>query len=604
MTSADESPFTEENGCNRDSNLFYFIVSYVCLMATSSVNFVLFSLFFIYLGICLSRCKDIRHSLDDDLLLPYTKSHGPSHSHRHVRDCQSVAHGNVTQETWAASKHSNSPVFKSNMFISDITDDSGVHRWVSGHITEVHDPLRSVSVLEPGGPGGCEWSHRELVELTAKTRKCLIAQNGGFFDPDNGQCLGNIISDGKLVRNSRGIQNAQFGIRKDGTLVFGYLSEDDILDQVNPFVQLISGVVWLLRNGEIYINESIQAECDETQKTGKFQYFVDVISARTAVGHDAEGKLILFHVDGQTDVRGMNLWQVAKFLKEQNVLNAINLDGGGSATYILNGSLANYPSDHCKLPKWRCPRAVSTVLCVHERLCQPEDCSQHGRCVEGQCVCQQGWSGPGCANLTCQAECGEHGICTEICAAGFYGDGCNQTCTCTNGGSCDPVHGRCTCPAGLHGDSCEQECPLGFYGLNCKQSCQCHDMCPCNAVTGSCNTTYQGERNISLHRAGHCLAAQMLREWIQEEETHTPKPYLSEQSWLVVCAILATSLLASLAGNLIQTCRKCKARGQRADYSYLPLGEINGSVARSRGQGTKSGKVLFQEEDSDSQDSS
>lgn len=42
----------------------------------------------------------------------------------------------------------------------------------------------------------------------------------------------------------------------------------------------------------------------------------------------------------------MNLWQVAKFLKEQNVLNAINLDGGGSATYILNGSLANYPSDH------------------------------------------------------------------------------------------------------------------------------------------------------------------------------------------------------------------------------------------------------------------
>lgn len=38
--------------------------------------------------------------------------------------------------------------------------------------------------------------------------------------------------------------------------------------------------------------------------SGKFQYFVDVVSARTAVGHDAEGKLILFHVDGQTDNRG------------------------------------------------------------------------------------------------------------------------------------------------------------------------------------------------------------------------------------------------------------------------------------------------------------
>ncbi|XP_052474082.1 N-acetylglucosamine-1-phosphodiester alpha-N-acetylglucosaminidase [Carassius gibelio] len=612
MTSTDESPFTEENGYNRDSNLFYFIVLYVCLMATSSVNFVHISLFLI----CLSQCKDIRHSLDDDLLLPYTKSHGPSHSHRHVRDCQPIAHGNVTHETWAASKDSTSPVFKSNIFISDITDDSGVHRRVSGHITEVHDPLRTVSVLEPGGPGGCRRRHRELVEHTAKTRKCLIAQNGGYFDIDSGQCFGNVMSDGKLVGNSRGIQNAQFGIRKDGTLVFGYLSEDDVLDQVNPFVQLISGVVWLLRNGEIYINESMQAECDKTQMTGKFQEFVDVISARTAVGHDAEGKLVLFHVDGQTRVRGMNLWQVAKFLKEQNILNAINLDGGGSATYVLNGSLANYPSDHCDLPKWRCPRAVSTVLCVHERLCQPEDCSGHWRCVEGQCVCREGWSGPGCANLTCQAECGEHGICTEngcvcdsgwmglncsqVCAAGFYGDGCKQTCACTNGVSCDPVHGWCTCPAGLHGDFCEQECPLGFYGLNCKQSCQCHDMCQCNAVTGSCNTTYQEERNISLNRAGHCLAAQMLREWRQEEEAE----YLSEQSWLVICAILATSLLASLAGNLIQTCRKCKARGQRADYSYLPLGEINGLVERSRGQGTNSGTALFQKEDSDSQDSS
>lgn len=42
----------------------------------------------------------------------------------------------------------------------------------------------------------------------------------------------------------------------------------------------------------------------------------------------------------------MNLWQVANFLKDQNVMNAVNLDGGGSATYVLNGSLASYPSDH------------------------------------------------------------------------------------------------------------------------------------------------------------------------------------------------------------------------------------------------------------------
>lgn len=56
-----------------------------------------------------------------------------------------------------------------------------------------------------------------------------------------------------------------------------YLSEEDILDQVNPFVQLISGVVWLLRAGEIYINESIQAECDKTEETGKIRTHYIVI---------------------------------------------------------------------------------------------------------------------------------------------------------------------------------------------------------------------------------------------------------------------------------------------------------------------------------------
>lgn len=42
----------------------------------------------------------------------------------------------------------------------------------------------------------------------------------------------------------------------------------------------------------------------------------------------------------------INLWEMAEFLKQQGVINAINLDGGGSATLVLNGTLANYPSEH------------------------------------------------------------------------------------------------------------------------------------------------------------------------------------------------------------------------------------------------------------------
>lgn len=91
----------------------------------------------------------------------------------------------------------------------------------SGHMTMVHDPLRTVSVLEPGGPGGCGMNQRATVEETSAAAGCLYAQNGGFFNTESNRCLGNVVSDGRMVQDSGGVQNAQFGIRRDGTLVFG-----------------------------------------------------------------------------------------------------------------------------------------------------------------------------------------------------------------------------------------------------------------------------------------------------------------------------------------------------------------------------------------------
>lgn len=41
----------------------------------------------------------------------------------------------------------------------------------------------------------------------------------------------------------------------------------------------------------------------------------------------------------------MDLREFAKVLKEIGFVNAINLDGGGSATSVLNDTLVSYPSD-------------------------------------------------------------------------------------------------------------------------------------------------------------------------------------------------------------------------------------------------------------------
>lgn len=41
----------------------------------------------------------------------------------------------------------------------------------------------------------------------------------------------------------------------------------------------------------------------------------------------------------------MNLWEVAEFLKTNGVINAINLDGGGSSSLVINCTLVGYPAD-------------------------------------------------------------------------------------------------------------------------------------------------------------------------------------------------------------------------------------------------------------------
>ncbi|NWV76161.1 NAGPA acetylglucosaminidase, partial [Dasyornis broadbenti] len=481
----------------------------------------------------------------EPLLQPYPRwQHGPRHSHRHVRDCQPVKYGNVTHEAWPGDNSTAGPVAVTRTFVSYIPSEGSDRKEVYGHFTFVRNPLRTFSVLEPGGAGGCLAQRRAPVEETAKLRKCLVAQNGGYFNMETGECLGNVVSDGKLVRNSGGLQNAQFGIRKDGTMVFGYLSEEDVLDQSNPFVQLVSGVVWLLRNGEVYINQSRVAECEDTQTTGTFDRFINVISARTAVGHDRQGRLILVHVDGQTESRGVNLWDMAEFLKQQGVINAINLDGGGSATLVLNGTLASYPSEHCPFDSmWRCPRSISTVVCVHEPGCDPPDCSGHGLCVAGHCHCDSNfWAGPACDSLDCgPANCSLHGVCS---AAG------------------------CLCDAGWTGSNCTEECPLGWFGPSCQSRCACDHSCPCDPETGSCNVTNHGALQDHLHRAGQCLAS-------QKKERRKEKFSLSESSWLSLSCALALLLVLSALGNVGLVLR-ARSERQHQDYHYHPLKDLNG----------------------------
>ncbi|XP_057343613.1 N-acetylglucosamine-1-phosphodiester alpha-N-acetylglucosaminidase isoform X2 [Manis pentadactyla] len=478
-------------------------------------------------------------SRDDDLLVPY-----PRASARSARDCTRVRAGSREHESWPpapATPGARNPAVRT--FVSYFAD-----RAVSGHLTRAAEPLRAFSVLEPGGPGGCASRRRATVEETVGAAGCCVAQNGGFFRMDTGECLGNVVSDGRRVSSAGGLQNAQFGIRRDGTLVTGYLSEEEVLDTENAFVQLLSGVVWLIRNGSIYINESQAAECDETQETGSFTKFVNVMSARTAVGHDRKGQLVLFHADGQTEQRGQD-------------------------------------------SMWRCPRRVSTVVCIHEPRCQPPDCNGRGTCVEGHCQCTGSfWWGAACDRLDCgPSDCSQHGLCTETgcrCEAGWTGSSCSEACTngsfgedcarrcqCQNGAACDPAQGTCTCPPGFTGDTCAQECPFGWHGPGCQQPCECEHQYPCDPQTGNCSLSPPALSSI-LSQAKQCLQP--------SEATLEPGKLslLTGTTWLALTLALVFLLLISSVANVSLLCSSRAERSRHLDgaYVYHQLQEMNGEL--------------------------
>ncbi|MHB8999417.1 MAG: phosphodiester glycosidase family protein [Thermoanaerobaculia bacterium] len=77
-------------------------------------------------------------------------------------------------------------------------------------------------------------------------------------------------------------------------------------------------------------------------------HFTRAPHPRTAIGLSKKGDvLFLVVVDGRRDgVPGVTLAELATFMDEElGVCSALNLDGGGSSTMVVDGRIVNQPSD-------------------------------------------------------------------------------------------------------------------------------------------------------------------------------------------------------------------------------------------------------------------
>ncbi len=163
----------------------------------------------------------------------------------------------------------------------------------------------------------------------------LCGVNADFF-----RISGDYSPRGICVKNGKELSVVTtrpfFGVKADGTPFIGEGTE--YASVKGSIVEAVGGSDVILKNGKI----------NDIDYGADFGY---TRHPRTAVGYDKSGKIYIVVVDGRQPAlsNGASLTDLAIIFTELGATDALNLDGGGSSTFILgsgNGfKTMNSPSD-------------------------------------------------------------------------------------------------------------------------------------------------------------------------------------------------------------------------------------------------------------------
>jgi exopolysaccharide biosynthesis protein len=172
----------------------------------------------------------------------------------------------------------------------------------------------------------------QKVEVLEKTGNSKIPADGYVVSIGANSPTGDLIDS--LKYSSKDGQNYTFGI----SLSVGSKTGDGKKFQIIRLLEdVTNGVPQLIKNGKIDITW-------EEEKTNK--RFVETRHPRTAVAKLKHGKFLMITVDGRNESSGgISLTDLAAYLLELGAIDAMNLDGGGSSTMVLDGKVVNHPSD-------------------------------------------------------------------------------------------------------------------------------------------------------------------------------------------------------------------------------------------------------------------
>lgn len=245
-----------------------------------------------------------------------------------------------------------------------VDEDAPLKVWVAR--VDARQPGIDIEVVASSAPDG-----RESVSSMVSAAGACLGINGGYFlqTENSFQHIGLLIADGRFVHSATpgiiaeeqryDIRRSAIGFEPDDRITLGWVTSradssfwwdaplpntqgtpaslpDSAWGAYLPIEDAIAAGPSLLREGQIEI---------PVEEEVFFHTTIPDIHPRSAAGRDADGRLLLMVVDGrQGDSRGVTLEELARLMQEFDAEEALNLDGGGSSTFVVRDALLNMPA--------------------------------------------------------------------------------------------------------------------------------------------------------------------------------------------------------------------------------------------------------------------
>ncbi|NYG05703.1 hypothetical protein BJ986_000190 [Phycicoccus badiiscoriae] len=112
-----------------------------------------------------------------------------------------------------------------------------------------------------------------------------------------------------------------------------------------PGLSVVNGGPELVQHGAVHITQRQDGMVHPSEPSFAYGWVLQR-NPRTFAGVDAQGRTLLVTVDGrQLDQLGLSIPETAAVARSLGMVQAINLDGGGSTAMVVDGQLTTHPSD-------------------------------------------------------------------------------------------------------------------------------------------------------------------------------------------------------------------------------------------------------------------